>query len=254
MPRPKHDAQLVAPEWDPARPKGEQIHDILLDFVRSSPAGTLLPSERVLSERLGVARMTVRQCVQSLHDAGLVSRLPGRGTFTREPRVIHSDIFRSFSEDMELRGMRPGSRNVSMRTASASRHLAEKLGLEPGDRVYRIERIRTADDVPMALERTNLSVERFPGLEKLLSDNASLQKVLTERYGVRLDSSEQRINIATLTDREAEALEVSAGTAAFRIEALTRDAMGRPVEFGRSLYRADRYEVVLHVNRPEPHR
>jgi DNA-binding FadR family transcriptional regulator len=43
--------------------------------------GARLPSEPELSRRYGISRATVRQAVGSLAAAGLVRRVPGRGTF-----------------------------------------------------------------------------------------------------------------------------------------------------------------------------
>jgi GntR family transcriptional regulator len=252
VPRPRHDVALAAPDWDPDRSKAEQIRELLVELIHDAAPGSLLPSERSLAERLGVARMTIRQCVDTLHDAGLVRRIPGRGTFVREPRVSHSAALRSFSEDMKVRGMRPGSRRLRVRTVPAPAAVAAELALPAGAPLYRIERLRTADGAPMALERTHLSAQRFPGVDGLLDAAASLHELLADHYGARIDSAEQRVTIARLTRRDAAVLEVPAGSSAFRITGTGRDGMGRPLEHGSSLYRADRYEILLRLNRSAP--
>lgn len=43
------------------RPKGEQLGEFLEEFGASLSPGTMLPSERSLADRYGVARMTVRR-------------------------------------------------------------------------------------------------------------------------------------------------------------------------------------------------
>ncbi len=48
-------------------------------------AGSKLPSEAQLSEHFGVARMTVRQAIGELRNAGLVTPRQGRGAIVREP-------------------------------------------------------------------------------------------------------------------------------------------------------------------------
>lgn len=252
MARRRHDAGVTATAeltLDPALPKGEQIRAALTDLVRTSRPGALLPSERVLAERFEVARMTVRTCLEDLEKEGLVRRVPGRGTFVREPRLTHSEIFRSFSEDMRLRGMRPGSRDMTIKHRPATLELADRLHVPFGRMVYQIERVRTADDVPMAVERTNLDATRFPGLDTRLHGSTSLYAVLSKEYGVKLDSAEQRVSIARLSASEAAMLETDTDVA-FLIERRSLDNMGNVVEFGRSLYRGDRYEIVMHVTRP----
>ncbi|HLS01034.1 MAG TPA: winged helix-turn-helix domain-containing protein, partial [Beutenbergiaceae bacterium] len=45
------------------------------------PAGHRIPSERQLSEMLGVSRITVRHAVRLACDDGLLEQRPGVGTF-----------------------------------------------------------------------------------------------------------------------------------------------------------------------------
>src|SRR4030095_1576582 len=63
------------------RPKGEQLQEILEGVIAALQPGALLPSERLLAERYGVARATVTQAVEGLVSRGLVYRVHGSGTF-----------------------------------------------------------------------------------------------------------------------------------------------------------------------------
>jgi GntR family transcriptional repressor for pyruvate dehydrogenase complex len=54
------------------------------------PRGTTLPAERVLAERLGVSRATLREAMAALREAGLVETTRGRGggtVVTLKPRT-----------------------------------------------------------------------------------------------------------------------------------------------------------------------
>ncbi|QFY13079.1 UTRA domain-containing protein [Nonomuraea phyllanthi] len=253
MPRPRHEPRDVAPEvFSPGGggPKGKHIKDVLTALVLDMRDGALLPSERVLAERFGVARMTARGAIDDLEARGLVRRVAGRGTFVQHPTLVHSDTFRSFSEDMRARGMVPGARSYRGRTRPAPRDVAARLGLAAGDPVHSIERVRTADGVPMALERTNLSAERFPGLLAEMGRDDSLFEILARVFGVRLESAEQTVSISRLSRVEARRLEVPDYEPAFLVERVAVDTMGNAVEFGRSLYRGDRYVIQMHVGRP----
>lgn len=253
MPRRRHqpaDVTVGVFVADGTRPKGEQIKDVLTTLVRESRDGSLLPSERVLSEQFGVARMTVRGVINDLEAEGLVRRVGGRGTFVQHPTLTHSEIFRSFSEDMHNRGMTPGSRRYRARTRPAPGDVAARLGIDPGDPVHSIERVRTADGVPMALESTNLSAQRFPNLLAVMGKEESLYEVLARVFKVRFESAEQTVSIARLSPVQASRLEVPTYDPAFAVERLAVDNMGNVVEFGRSLYRGDRYSIQMHVSRP----
>ncbi|PZF79871.1 GntR family transcriptional regulator [Jiangella anatolica] len=252
MPRPRHEPNGVAPDvfttGDGA--KGAHIQEVLATLVQQSRDGSLLPSERVLAERFGVARMTVRGAIDELEARGMVRRVSGRGTFVQRPTLTHSEIFRSFSQDMRNRGMTPGSRSYRARTRPATRDIAERLGVDVGAPVHSIERVRTADGTPMALERTNLPAARFGTLLDVMNRDQSLYDVLARVFGVRLESAEQTVSIARLSPAEARRLEVPGYDPAFLVERRALDTMGNVVEFGRSLYRGDRYAIEMHVSRP----
>lgn len=255
VPRTRHkpsDGVLEASLAEHNHAKGKHIEDVLAALVLDSRDGALLPSERVLAERFGVARMTVRGSIDALESRGMVRRVPGRGTFVRHPTLTHSEIFRSFSEDMRMRGMTPGAKSYRGRTRPATRSIAASLDIAPGDPTHYIERVRTADGIPMALERTNLAAARFPTLLEVMGRDDSLYEVLGRVFGVRLESARQVVTIARLTAAEAARLEVEPDSPAFLIERTSVDNMGKVVEYGRSLYRGDRYAIEMRVSPPPP--
>jgi GntR family transcriptional regulator len=228
------------------RPKGEQLQEILEGVVAALEPGALLPSERLLAERYGVARATVTQAVEGLVSRGLVYRVHGSGTFVAEPKFRQPLTLTSFTEDMRARGMTPGSVVRSQAVVPASEVVARHLALVP---VVHLERVRTADGEPMALERTHLPAQRLPGLESANLADASLYELLERRWGVRVAEADQWASVVRLTDDEAALLQVAPGQPALLFQRLTRDPSGTPVEYVRSLYRGDRYEVHTRLER-----
>ncbi len=223
--------------------KGEQLHEILDGLLASSEPGQRLPSERELAERYGVARMTVRGVLGRLASEGLVYRIQGQGTFVAQPRVAQPSTLTSFSEDMAARGMRPGTIVLAQEVVPASDAVAHRLELAAGEPIVRIERIRSGDGEPIALERTHLPAARFPGLDEVDLVSASLYATLASVYGCELATSEQRIAAVGVGDAEAHLLHIEPATPALRIERVTRDGEGAVIEFVRSLYRGDRFEL-----------
>lgn len=231
------------------RPKGEQLQEILEGYIASLAAGTMLPSERILAERFDVARMTVRSELERLESKGLIYRLQGRGTYVAEAKITQSVTLSSFSEDMRARGMSPGSRVLSQEVAPATDLVASNLEVAPESSVVRIERVRTADGEPMALERAFLPARRFVGLENENLSGLSLYEVLGRRFGVGVHTADERRAAVTLDEEEAGLLGTPAGQAAFLIQRVTRDEQGEVIEYVRSLYRGDRYETYTRLER-----
>lgn len=231
-------------------PKGQALREVLDRLLGALEPGAPLPSERELAERYGLARMTVRTEIERLAAEGLVYRLQGRGTFVAEPRVAQASTFSSFSEDMRARGHEPGSIVRAATVGEPEPAVAAALERGPGDPVLRLDRVRTADGRPMAIEQAFLPVQRFPGVETIDFTHASLFDVLAERFGVTLDAADQRVVAVAIAGADAELLQVAAGEPGLRFETLARDAAGVPVYFAVSLFPSDRYEIRLRQTRP----
>src|SRR6266540_1458124 len=233
------------------RPKGEQLEEILEGVIATLPPGSALPSERLLARRYGVARATASQAIEGLAIKGLVYRVHGSGTFVAEPKFSQPEMLSSFSEDMHARGMTPGSVMLRREVVSASGVIARQLEIEPGGPVVTVERVRTAGGEPMALERSYLPAGRFPGLEAADLTDVSLYSLLAERWGARVTAADQWASAVRLTEEEAGILGVDAEQPALLFQRVTHDPSGNIIEYVRSFYRGDRYEVHHRLERLE---
>jgi GntR family transcriptional regulator len=230
-------------------PKGQALRAILEELLGSLPPGAALPSERDLAERYGLARMTVRNEIERLTAEGSVYRLHGRGTFVAEPRIAQAGALTSFTEDMLARGHVPGSTVTSSEPIEADGFLAAALELKSGDSCLRLERVRTADGRPMAIEQVYLPLERFDGIDGVDFADASLFEVLEGSFGVVLGDAEQRVVAVAIEADEAPLLGVPEGSPGLRFHTVTRDRDGMPVLYAVSLYPGDRYEIALRQTR-----
>ena len=232
-------------------PKYSQLREILLDLIDAELAyDALIPSERELVDRYGLSRMTVRQAINNLVAEGRLYRVAGKGTFVARPKMEMPLRLTSFTEDMLARGQRPGSRDLERRVAAAGGQVARALALSPGDPVHVMVRLRTADQVPMAIERSYIPVPVAPGLDDVPLTDRSLYEILQERFSIELDHGEQTIEAGIVDPDDAPLLELRPGSAVLLVERRAF-AEGRPVELTISTYRGDRYQ--LHVGLDVPH-
>jgi GntR family transcriptional regulator len=128
-----------------------------------------------------------------------------------------------------------------------ARHLQVAQGID----VVQIERVRTASGEPMAMERSYLPAGRFPGLEAADLTDLSLYTLLAERWGVWVATADQWASAVRLTEEEAEILGVDLEQPALLFQRVTRDQSGNIIEYVRSVYRGDRYEVHHRLERIE---
>jgi GntR family transcriptional regulator len=143
-------------------PKYYLVKRHLLEIIDALPPGAPVAPERVLTAELRTSRTTVRQALAELVGEGRLVRRQGSGTFVAEPKTAWPLSMASFSEQAAASGLQPGTRLLSVETVSADDDTAHRLGLAPGSHVHRIERLRTGDDRPLAVEVCFVSA-RFRG-------------------------------------------------------------------------------------------
>src|SRR5919107_6095868 len=140
--------------------KQSQTRDQVFDLIESVGVGHAIPSERQLSVDLGVSRLTVRAAIDELAREGYLVRRRGSGTYVREPKIAQELTMTSFSEEMRRRGMRPGSRTLSLTTTLAGAYLGRCLHVSPSEPIMVAKRLRLADGDSMAIETLHVAESR----------------------------------------------------------------------------------------------
>lgn len=235
---------------DGAVPKYYELRQWLRQHIDGLPPGTPVPPERTLSDRFNISRTTVRQALHDLAVEGRIVRMQGRGTFVATPKVTQNLQLTSYTQDMQAQGLRPGSHLIDVAVTDAEADVAASLGVPEGAPVVRVERVRSANGEPMAVETVYLSQERFPDIGKELGEDTSLYSVLEEQYGVVPAQGEETIETVLAPPAVSRLLGTDATTPMLMLTRTSRDADGVPVEHVRSLYRGDRFRLTTRLTRP----
>lgn len=230
-----------------AVPLYNQIADSLLDRIESGKLtpGDRLPPERELSQMLGVNRMTLRQALRLLETQGLLVRRQGNGTYIAEPKIERqAGRLISFTRGMQRRGHKPGAKVITFSQRPVEAAMAGHLGLPVSAPVYDIHRLRLINGEPVMLERFTIPVRRFPGLEDHDLANRSMYEIMEKEYGVSVSRARQSLEPAVAADYEAELLGVKPGAPLMLERRLSFDKEHQPVEYGKDLYRGDRFRFI----------
>ena len=229
-------------------PRYEQLYRHVLAAIMAGeiPPQSQLPPERDLAEIAEVSRVTVRKAVAQLVEDGVVEQRRGAGTFVAPPRpkMEHSlSALMSFTEYMRQRGKTSTSRILLRGIVPPSPDEQIALGLSGGETLSRVERLRFADGVPMALERSSLPRDILPDPDVV---DVSLYDILRAR-AVAPTRAVQRITAVNLGGEDARHLNLAEGAAVLRIDRTAYLPSGRPIEFTRGLYRSDIYDFIAEL-------
>ena len=211
--------------------------------------GDPIPTEVDLIARYGVSRMTIRLAIEELEKEGYVKKVQGRGTFVKRQKVTQElGVITSWSETMRAQGKEPVAQKIDKRELTATPELAEQMEIEPGTRLYYVERLRCVDGEPLSISRIHIIADLAPGLLEIDGIKDSVYKVLEEQYHVELSSADEVVEACAADTMQAKLLQIEAGFPIIKVTRLTRDPIGKTIELSEVWTRGDQYAYKVHLS------
>src|SRR6056297_248285 len=229
-------------------PLFRQIKEKLEKEIQKMPANTKIDSEPNLADRYQVSRGTVKKAIDLLNKERKVYRIPKKGTYVAESKIQrHFDKLPSYSEEIKKRGLKPGAYSVEFAKEIADEKVQKILNLKKDDIVWKIKRIRTADEVPIILTTSYLPTNIFPKFtkEEVLD---SLYKAMEKRYDKRPYRAHESYSAVNSNHVISSLLNINKNAALIYSERLSFSKNNRPVEYSTSYIRGDKYEIHVDVS------
>lgn len=237
---------------DESLPLYLQIRDTLRAAIVDGtyPPHSQMPSESELQDRFGVSRITIRQALGHLEKEGLIFKKHGKGSFVSQPKAFQNvTALEGFAEAMSRMGHEIANRVLRLRFVPARADVAARLQVPVGTVVTEIHRVRLLNRAPVSYEITFVSEALGRQLERADLVTRDIFLILENDCAVPLGAADLGID-AVLADKPvARALEIAEGAPLLRIERLTHDAAGRPVDFEFLYFRSDTFQYRLRIDR-----
>jgi DNA-binding GntR family transcriptional regulator len=222
-----------------------QVAQHLEQLIESGdlPTGTRLENEIGLADQFGLSRPTMRRAIGYLVDRGLLIRKRGVGTEVGHAKVRRQVELTSLYDDLAKTRRGPRTQVISFAVEPAPDEIAAELGLAADTDVYTFERIRYAENEPLALLRNYVPAS----LLRLSAADLEVQGLynLFRGAGINLRIAKQSIGARASTAAEARALGEGKGAPLLTMVRAAYDDQGRAVEYGNHIYRASRYSFDL---------
>lgn len=211
--------------------------------------GDLIPSENELKEMYSVSRMTVRQALSNLVNYGFLYRHKGKGTFVNKIKIEkNARGLHGFSEEMRRMNRDVKNEVISFNVISADEFISNKLFLNEGDELYKIERLRYVEEIPVLFEQLFVPKNLFKNINK--SDlNKSFYNYVEEKLNFKINNCIRTIETLNSNKEVSNLLEIDEKSAVLFVTLNSFLDTGRPFEYVKSYYRADQYRFVEQIDR-----
>lgn len=209
--------------------------------------GTKLPSERKLCDLYDVSRITIRESLDRLEQEQMIRREHGKGSIVlgnHYTQVLNS--LYSFKDEIEKNGKQASTKVISMERIDATPFLQEKMGLKSFHSVYRLIRLRLANEQPMIYEITYLPVRLCEGLDKFDFNHHSLYETLDQYYDIQIDNAYESLSAIKLNKSIADLLNESINASCMFIERVSY-VKGEIIEYTQSYAGGNNYKYTVQL-------
>lgn len=207
------------------------------------PPGHCIDSERMLAEEYNLSRMTVRQAIGELAQAGLLTKEKGKGTFVCEPKLRQRDIM-SFTEMMESSGIDFKTEIVSFDRIDADEDMYTQL---KADELFKIQRLRIVKDVIIAEEIIYLPCSTVPDLERKDLEGSFYEYL--DNHGLSVNSTDTSIQAILVDDYYRGLFRLNENVPLLKVSSKSYALDERLLFIEDSVYRSDKYTLEINISR-----
>lgn len=226
-----------------------QLMNILIDIIENKlEENDQILSEREICEIYNVSRTTVRQAMDELEKEGYIYKIHGKGTFV-SPKRMNQDLisFYSFTEEMKKIGKTPTSEVTGFEIVDAGDKISKIFKIDREELLYKVSRIRKADEVHMMYETTYLPFNRFKGITREQLEEKPMYDVLIKNFNTKITSAEEYFRPILTNKLESIYLDIKEGSPSLKIERFTYENTN-VIEYTVSVARGDKFKYRVKLN------
>jgi DNA-binding GntR family transcriptional regulator len=210
----------------PSEISDEAIRRMMMD----SKDGASLPPERDLGNQLGISRTTLRGSLMKLKSEGEVIS-HARGSLVNKKMNLNMLAMQSMTQELRHEGKSICVKTIEAVRSDGSTHVQKFFNIEGKGQLFELHRSRIVNGTPFTYEVTYLQLSKFPHIESLDLNNASLYKTLADKYDAHPSYGREEMSAILATAEIAKVLNVDVGTPLFKVRSLTYDENDEPFEY-----------------------
>lgn len=212
--------------------------------------GDKLPSERKMCTLWGINRSTLRSALDLLEKRYVLHSVPGKGYFIEVKRLVRNlQDLRPLHELAKEQGMELTTSVIQSKFIDSSLEISKDLGINSGDKVFSLIRIRYLNNVPAILEYSEINAKYVKGLDSYDFNIDSLYDILKSKYSLVTRGGEQKLSISYITQNEKALLQLNEGTPVLFTKGYSYfNSHNIPIESFRSIIRTDKIQYMSQLH------
>lgn len=233
----------------------EQIEQYLLDKIAKQELkpGDQIPTENELAELFQTSRPTVRQALDYLKTEGYLMRYKGKGSFVTKPKVLHesTSFVAGYRKECEKKQQELITRVLCLEVIKAESEVAEKLGIEVGNKVIQLSRLRMIKTIteakPVVLTTVYVPYNSFAFLMGIDFEQKSFYESMEEK-GYKITHASRCLEVKVPSEEVAYQLKLNPFEPVIFISSVGKTAMEEKAEYSISYYPASSSQFLIEVN------
>jgi GntR family transcriptional regulator len=240
----------LAFDADSAKPIWRQLHEQIQQLItleQLSP-GDSLPSERDLSERLGLSRSTVKRCYDEMRNQRQLGGRGRSGSTIQNPVKIEPELGRlkGFTQEMRELG-KVASTRLQLREMTTDRKIASLFDKPSNTLFLHLVRVRLGDGIPMTREVAWYDLDAVPALAQW-DGEGSAYEFIKRIGGVNLTWADQSCEAVLSSAEENQSFGFSSAQPCLLFKRKSYAAHKQLVEYVEGTFRGDMYVYHLRLS------
>ncbi|MEB7657469.1 GntR family transcriptional regulator [Mammaliicoccus vitulinus] len=235
---------------DKKMPLYQEIMKNIQDYIKSQSLehGDVIPTEKTLSEKYKVSRVTVRKAISKLIDKEILYSVKGSGTYVAFPKFEHN-LFKlqGFTEEMQPFHDSIKNEVSEFSLIKPNEQIQEILNISHDEKVYNIKRIRKLNGEALIIENAYIPFELFPDL--------SIEAMTKSKYGYLKEKGyaiKKRVEefVPKLPNKDTmEIFNIDSNTPLLELKAHSILNNDEIFEYSEVLYHPKKYKFKLELSR-----
>lgn len=232
-----------------------QIQLQLIDAIEKGQwkPNEFIPSERELSNKFEVSRITTKRAINNLRAEGYLKIIKGKGSIISQPKIEEHFFYNPITtfREFKKKGYKVENKICKFEIILPEDIIRENLNLLPEDQIYYIERLRFLNDEPYHYTKSYLPTKLYNDLKPDdLIDNAIFD-LLTEKYNQKIIKLEKIFESSKTSFEDAKLFSTSVNFPILFFTNKTFNELNNPIEFSYNKIRGDlsKFKIIININK-----